>query len=634
VVLGDYGEVFLLDWGLAAPAGEHPEPGGTPAYMAPEVAAGGPATPAADVYGLGATLYAILTGKPPYDGPTPTQVLDKVKAADPPPPAAVAPDVPPALAAVCRKAMARDPADRYPSADDLATDTRRWLADEPVSAFRDPFTVRAVRYARRHRTAVAAAAVFLATAVVGLTASTVLVAREQQQTAAARDRAEEHAAREAKERDRAEQEKARAEGEKERAEREKERAEGNSRTAHDLAFTLGRRVYQLESGRPAGRLSDAARQQLLTEARATFGRLLETSPDDLKLMAEVASLFRYSGNLARSRNENQVAGREYLAAIGLWQKLADRTPANPHPADNLGQTRRDYAVWLKRIGKLKEARAAVDSARASAAVLKDRLPDSFYRRSLGTAELSRSEIAYLQGHFAAAEESARAADALLAGLKTVPPGEATAADRLLPGMALDHLALALRAQDRVPEAVQAHDAAVAALRPADPAATRDDRHVYFHARLNRAETLARLPDRRAGLEDELTELVVGWDRLLAENPDDVFVTEGLGSAYRVRGEGLLAAGRPEPALKDLKAAEGYLRGLYQRHPDVPEYARLLGLTYTALARRAAAVGKSPDAARLYAGNAARLFEAARKQDPENVHHKMAADALERATGGP
>src|SRR5205823_414568 len=161
---------------------------GTPAYMSPEQAAGewDALGPAADVFSLGATLYALLAGQAPYHGRSASDVLAKARQWDFPPPRRVKAGVPPALEAVCLKAMARKPENRYASALDLAADVERFLADEPVSAHRDPWRERARRWARRHR----AAATGLAVATVLLTAANFeaqrQAARADQNLAAAR----------------------------------------------------------------------------------------------------------------------------------------------------------------------------------------------------------------------------------------------------------------------------------------------------------------------------------------------------------------------------------------------------------------------------------------------------------------
>ncbi|MBI1902588.1 MAG: tetratricopeptide repeat protein [Planctomycetia bacterium] len=196
VMLGKYGETLLVDWGLAKPLahGVH-EPGesseatlrppaveglqptslgstvGTPAYMSPEQAAGkwNELGPASDVYSLGATLYHLLTGAAAIDGQTGDEVLDKARRGDFPPPRARKSNVPRGLEAICLKAMALRPADRYASATALANDVEHWLADEPVSAWREPVTVRAGRWIRRHRTlATTVAAVLLLSAAGGV----------------------------------------------------------------------------------------------------------------------------------------------------------------------------------------------------------------------------------------------------------------------------------------------------------------------------------------------------------------------------------------------------------------------------------------------------------------------------------
>jgi serine/threonine-protein kinase len=164
IMIGKYGETLVVDWGLAKrlyksgtggdefqnsgplsqdEAAELTASGavvGTPAYMSPEQAHGRQdlMEPTSDVYSLGATLYEILTGRPPIRAKDVGQVIDAVRKGEFPPPRGVQPSVDPALEAICLKAMAHDPEDRYATARALADDLERWLADEPVTAYRDP----------------------------------------------------------------------------------------------------------------------------------------------------------------------------------------------------------------------------------------------------------------------------------------------------------------------------------------------------------------------------------------------------------------------------------------------------------------------------------------------------------------
>jgi serine/threonine-protein kinase len=190
IMLGKYGETLVVDWGLAKGVGRpdgpptsdeqtlRPASGegqatqmgaavGTPAYMSPEQAAGrldllGPAT---DIYSLGATLYCLLTGRAPFKGPDKGQVLQQVVQGAWRPAFQVKKGTPAALDAICRKAMARNPEDRYATALDLAADIEHWLADEPVASYHEPLTMRLGRWGRRHKVLVSGVAAALLAAV-------------------------------------------------------------------------------------------------------------------------------------------------------------------------------------------------------------------------------------------------------------------------------------------------------------------------------------------------------------------------------------------------------------------------------------------------------------------------------------
>lgn len=211
VMLGPYGETVLLDWGIAKVIGQPdddagtgaraawvgdalPDTGthfgavlGTPSYMAPEVAAGlsDEVDERSDIYLLGGTLYEILSGNKPRSARTVVELLKKAQHEPPKPVRAVNPLVPKALEAVCLKAMAHRKDDRYQTAAELAEDVQRFLAGEPVSAYREDALTRAWRWAQRHRSALGRSAAALLIGGLTLLAVTKVRDAERRRTEAA-----------------------------------------------------------------------------------------------------------------------------------------------------------------------------------------------------------------------------------------------------------------------------------------------------------------------------------------------------------------------------------------------------------------------------------------------------------------
>lgn len=393
VVLGDFGEVIVLDWGLAkrlhqpesagASTAPESEPGhtlqgqvlGTPGYMAPEQAEGrlDLIDERTDVYGLGAVLYEALTGGPPFRGASLRDVLNKVRTEPPPPPRQVWSGVPRALEAICLKALAKRREERYSAAVELAREVQRWLADEPVQAYREPLPARVARWGRRHKTAVAGLVSLLGTAAVALSITTVLVSREHARTLEAQHRAEANfaRAREAVDRyfvqvstERLLNEPGLQPLRKELLETARsfyqemqKEAQDNRAVQADLGHTylqLGRITAEIDPGPQAA--------SYLREAIARFEELAAADSLALKLRDQQATAHNSLGLLERAAGRLDAATAEFQQVLTLRKELAAAAPEVPAYRSELALGYNHLGVVQRDVGHLAEAEAAYREA--------------------------------------------------------------------------------------------------------------------------------------------------------------------------------------------------------------------------------------------------------------------------------
>jgi serine/threonine-protein kinase len=322
VIMGEHGETLVVDWGLAKALGRSDPasaerslvpssasgssetlPGsalGTPAYMSPEQAIGdlGALGPRSDVYSLGASLYTLLTGKPPFVG-DPGEVLRAVQRGDVAAPGTVDSTIDRALEAVCLKAMAKKPEDRYGGAQELSEDIERWMADEPVVGWQEPYSSRARRWARRNRTVVTTAGAVVLVAFLGALAVLAVQTRANRELRDANARTRE-------ERDLARQ-----------------NFDLARRAVNDYLTRVGQNPLLKEQG------LHALRQELLEAALGYYRDFLRQRSTDPKLRSETAAAHERVGDILLELGRPTDALAAYDQGIALIEPLVRERPGDP-----------------------------------------------------------------------------------------------------------------------------------------------------------------------------------------------------------------------------------------------------------------------------------------------------------------
>lgn len=629
ILLGPFGETLVVDWGLAMPvAGGADEPYatlefptgrdaalaqdgvvvGTLPYMSPEQAEGmqSKLDRRSDVYALGAILYALLTGRAPVAGGNFATMLVRVRRGDFPRPRDVARQAPPALEAICIKAMSHAPDGRYASATELARDVERWLDDEPTVAYPEPLAVRAGRWLRRHRTAAVAAAVALICTSAGLAALAIQTGRANVEIRKQRDRAED----------------SRAEAVAARTE-----VEASFRDSLGLVDRLLLRVTGEDLPEVPG--ATKLRQDVADEASRFLDALRERRPADPDALyaagrasREVATILRMLG-----RPDGEALDR----AVELFRAAIAAAPRLPHLRDALAHTLQDIAGSQQLADRPDLAAEPLREAVELAAGLRRDFPDvPDHRRTAARIACSLAEVATSVGDFETAAVHAREACELLPPLADSPdPGPE---DRLLmlgyrcvEGEALRELGRWAESEAALDDAIRRADALLAAS-PTDVNA----RYLRLAALITRGETLAGAGGRDDAARADFDAAVAGFESLAAEAGEVVHFREFLSIALLARAQG---PARPDPPRADLDRAAAILDELLKPDAAHPAYCGLMGRVQGSIARlelRQAADPAAREAARRRLARAADLQRVALKANPRSPEDQRALREHEAA----
>jgi serine/threonine-protein kinase len=428
IMLGSYGETLVVDWGLAKVIGNadgppvrtcgeiqpslaqsmtalsgETAPGttmGTPAYMSPEQAAGQAEQigPASDVYSLGATLYELLTGQVAFAGEKMSELINRVRRGDFPPPRAVERSLPAPLEAICLKAMALKPEDRYPSVRELARELERWLADEPVRSYPERLLERLARWLRQHRSWTISAIAGLAGVCLVTIIALFVVDGARRSESAARQEAqlnfmmaqgavnqyltnvsENTLLLEQDSVDLRRLRKQLLQNALEYYRRFVNQRNKDPRLKRDLAsayYRVGKITEELGSVREAARA--------LAAARVNFEELAAANPSDDQLQGDLGACQLAIGRLEQLKIGNLQASLHSLGrARAILEPLVARHRDVATYQSNLAVCLSELGVVHARLGDTKEALTALDQARTILNGLIARLPDQIgYRNSL------------------------------------------------------------------------------------------------------------------------------------------------------------------------------------------------------------------------------------------------------------
>jgi serine/threonine-protein kinase len=578
IMLGKFGETLVVDWGLAKAAGSGdadfaldrenalrpasasgtPDtiPGsaiGTPQFMPPEQAAGRLELlgPRSDVYALGATLYPILTGRPPVEANDVGEVLRKVERGEIRPPRAYDSSVPRALEAICLKAMAVQPDNRYDSAGALAEEIERWLADEPVRAYRESWQERSRRWARKHRTLTTSAAAALVVALAGSFAfSTALSAKNRALIV------------------------------------EHTRTLDREQLAIDAVTRYGAVVRETPELKNEPGLA-SLRTTLLKEPQTFFKRLRErlsadrqTTPESL---ARLAAASYNLGLLTGEIGDRQDALRAHEEALAIRQRLAGENPSTTEFQSALADSYHHIGFLQTAIGRPAEARVSYDHARG----IRERLARensavTKFRSDLAATYIAMGNLELAEGRREDALASHKQARAIAARLARENPSvvryqAALASSAYSVGLMESSTGKPAEAQASFDEALKIRER----LARENPKVTQ--LQTDLAASLNIAGNLMSGAGRtREALEFRQRARAIP-ERLVRENPSVTLFQEDLASSLHNLAMSQSSAGQAAEARESFEQARLIWERLVREHPDSPSFAGSLGMTLGGLA---------------------------------------------------
>ncbi|MBY0522903.1 MAG: protein kinase [Gemmataceae bacterium] len=337
---------------------------GTPSYMAPEQASGrkGAITTAADVYGLGAVLYEMLTGQPPFRGATMMDTLHMLLEQDPQKPRSINPRVPPDLETVCLKCLEKDPAARYPSAQVLADELQRFVNGEPIQARPVGSVERVWRLCRRKPLVAGLAALVVVLCAVGFPLVTVLMLRANRladeantNLILARDQTE------------------KVVEQKQLVEKHLAEATASFRLAHDAVNTFCVQVERHLIHIPG---LQGIRKELNNAALAYYREFLKQRGNDPELQAEVVRIHYRVAAITADTGSKAEALQRMQDVLAMYEKLAqgDQDPARYQK--EIADVLRRIAIEQADLGQRREGLATLEKSRAIWEQLAARDPSS------------------------------------------------------------------------------------------------------------------------------------------------------------------------------------------------------------------------------------------------------------------
>ena len=568
---------------------------GTPAYMAPEQAQGRHdlVDERTDVYGLGAILYEILTGRPPFIAPKTSEIIRKVCNEAPTPPRQILPEISQSLEGVCLKALRKPSGERYATAAELAQEVQRYLADEPVQAFAEPWTTRVLRWARRHKTYVAAAAVLLVTATVALAASTVLVTKEKKEAEVQGQQARHAVQMLTKVADIGFDDHLDPLQKEFLEEALAYYEEFTSRVAHDPMVRLEHgRIYQQmgDIQRKLGRLPRSKDAYLKAiDILEPLANHSASGPDPKRALARTRTLL--ADLLVRSGGDKGQAESLYAKALEAQQAQANTPTASTEDRLRLGQTLKSQGELLRLDGKWTEAASAFDRSiteleRALALDAKH----AEIRDALALAIEARGWVHREVGELSLAEKNYRRAldllDKLVAEFPTVPRHR-------------EWLAKVCNSLGILGHETGRLDEAEAQLRREIPLVERlsqdfPDQPEYrreLARALNVFGGVLRLRGNITEAETFLRRAINLDAKIIAESPDDVLVRFQLAMAHHNFGVVLTKQGKNEAAIEAFRKAHVINQALVKEFPNTPSYASNLATDFDSLALALNAAGQ-------------------------------------------